>query len=92
MTPSSETAFLQLCEKMIKDSKGGFFSIATLWLKKHRIELNFQNFPIIEQWLLTYIDSWGKCDQFCYRVLKMSIFYKSDFDIFFTKWIYPDYY
>lgn len=67
--PQEDRAFLEICEQLIASHNMDLFSIATLWIKKRKSVINIKYFPIIERWLYTYIQHWGTCDQFCYRVL-----------------------
>lgn len=67
--PKSDEELLEFCEQLIASKNMDLFSIATLWIKKRKTILDKKNFFIVENWLNKYIDDWGTCDQFCYRVL-----------------------
>lgn len=45
------------------------FSIATVWIKNNPNMIKKEYFIYYENLLYKYIDSWDKCDQYCYRVL-----------------------
>lgn len=67
--PKSDEKLLEFCEQLIAANNMDLFSIATLWIKKRKTIIQKQHFSIIENWLFNYINHWGTCDQFCYRVL-----------------------
>lgn len=67
--PKSDEKLLEFCEQLIAANNMDLFSIATLWIKKRETVFDLQYFSVIESWLFKYINHWGTCDQFCYRVL-----------------------
>ncbi|CCV63645.1 Predicted DNA alkylation repair enzyme [Alteracholeplasma palmae J233] len=48
------------------------FSDMTILIKKKKL-YDLKYFSYYESWLYKYVDSWGKCDVFCYRVLNPMI-------------------
>lgn len=69
LIPKDTFEFLNMCEIFISSDFPKFFSIATIWIKKRTNLINPEYFKIFEKWLFSYIDTWGKCDQYCYRIL-----------------------
>lgn len=68
--PAADKELLAICEQLMAANNMDLFSIATLWIKKRKtILVDKKHFFIVENWLHKYINNWGACDQFCYRVL-----------------------
>ncbi|MTI69811.1 MAG: DNA alkylation repair protein [Firmicutes bacterium] len=74
IAPRSDEKLLDICEDLIASNNIDLFSIATLWIKKRKTVINIKYFSIIEKWLYKYINNWGMCDQFCYRVLNPLVY------------------
>ena len=72
-TPESDAEMIELCEKLIESSYSQF-CVATLWFKRRKELLNIEYFSSVEDWLYTHIDGWGRCDQFCYRILNPFVY------------------
>lgn len=82
----SENEFLEIIEHFFSIDRYGFFSVATLWIKKNPYIIKQKNMEFFEHLLYTYIDSWGKVDQFCYRCLNPMIELSSDNHKYLLKW------
>jgi 3-methyladenine DNA glycosylase AlkD len=67
--PQSDDELIEICEEYIASLNLSFFALATQWLRNRQSIITMAYFSTIERWLLTYIDSWGKCDQLCNRVI-----------------------
>ena len=67
--PQTDNALLDFCETLIASCDSDLFAVATLWIKRRKTVIDLKHFPRVEGWLYRYIDGWGRCDQFCYRVL-----------------------
>lgn len=64
--------FFDLFDKILKQDKEESFILMTLLVKKRSLyEMDY--FHYYEKWLFNYVDSWGKCDAYCYRVLNPMI-------------------
>lgn len=60
---------LLLVEELFRYNNFLLFSIATIWIKNNPNMINEEYLSFYERYLYEYIDSWDKCDQYCYRVL-----------------------
>ena len=87
--PSSNTEMLEICEELIKSSYSEF-SVATLWFRKRKSLIDIKHFAEIERWLYEYIDGWGRCDQFCYRILNPFVYKYPNLYTNILKWIRSD--
>lgn len=72
MIRESDIEFFKLFDKILKQNKEEPFLLMTLLVKKRKL-YEFNYFKFYEKWLLDYVDSWGKCDAYCYRVLNPMI-------------------
>ncbi len=69
---ASKTNFFDLFDEILKQNKEEHFLLMTLLVKKRKLyEINY--FHYYEKWLFNYVDSWSKCDAYCYRVLNSMI-------------------
>ena len=87
--PNSNLELIEFCENLIK-SYHSEFSIATLWFKRRKSLICMEYFTAIEKWLYEYIDEWGRCDQFCYRILNPFVYKYSDLYNNVLQWIQSD--
>lgn len=76
---SSISEDIKIVDKLI-DMGSFYFSIATLLFKENKGFLEKKNEKYIIKWIENNVDSWGSCDQLCYRVVnpyleKHSAFY-----------------
>lgn len=70
--PDTAEKKLMLFEHLAKTGNTSLFTLMTIWIKR----LNFYEIDYIkyyEKWLHNYVDTWNKCDVFCYRVLNPMI-------------------
>lgn len=86
LLPVDDEGFLELCEIFLMKDDLRYFSIATLWFKKRKSIIEITNFHVIERWLLAYINGWGTCDQFCYRILNPFIEKFPELYSYIEKW------
>lgn len=62
------TEFINICDLLLKHNPAGFYMITFMLQKKEEcIDIRF--FETYERWLHDYVENWGGCDAFCYRVL-----------------------
>lgn len=72
MIRESNIDFFELFDEILKNNREEPFLLMTILIKKRKLyEFNYFNF--YEKWLFNYVDSWGKCDTYCYRVLNPMI-------------------
>lgn len=69
----SMTAQLCLIEELLRHGDMHLFSIATSWIKLHPELIDETHIECYERCLYAYVDTWAKCDQYCYRVLNPMI-------------------
>lgn len=62
----------ELFEKLLIFKKEEIFILMTLIIKKRKL-YDLKYFNYYEKWLYKNVDSWGKCDAYCYRVLNPMI-------------------
>lgn len=66
--PKDNQELIELFDFLISTEDRKIFWIVTTWIKRKKLyQLEFM--PYYEKWLNNYIDGWGMCDVFCYRVL-----------------------
>lgn len=72
MIMESNIDFFVLFDEILKKNKEESFLLMTFLVKKRNLyEIDY--FEFYEKWLFNYVDSWGKCDAYCYRVLNPMI-------------------
>ena len=72
MLQTANIDFFNFFDKILKQNKEETFLLMTLLVKKRNLyEMTY--FCYYEKWLFNYVDSWGKCDAYCYRVLNPMI-------------------
>lgn len=70
--PDTSEKKLILFEHLAKIGTPSLFSLMTIWIKRLKFyEKSY--FDTYEKWLFNYVDTWNKCDVFCYRVLNPMI-------------------
>lgn len=62
----------ELFDQLLEIEKEEIFILMTLIIKK-RMLYDLTYFKYYEKWLYKYVDTWGKCDAYCYRVLNPMI-------------------
>jgi|GEM_PF-265399 len=77
--PKNDMQFIDVIEHFISiKGQYGFFSVATLWIKKNKTIINQVNFDRFENILLEHIKGWGQVDQYCYRCLNPFLEYNNE--------------
>lgn len=70
--PDTPKKKLILFEHLAKIGTTSLFTLMTIWIKRLKFyEIDY--FKYYEEWLVNYVDTWNKCDVFCYRVLNPMI-------------------
>ncbi len=59
-------------DRLLEVEKEEIFILMTLIIKK-RMLYDLKYFKYYEKWLYKHVDTWGKCDAYCYRVLNPMI-------------------
>lgn len=57
--------FFALCEEMLKSNYHEEAIIVFIWTEKLVKNFNQADFKIFENWLVSYVNNWAKCDTFC---------------------------
>jgi len=66
--PNGKQESVELFDDLVRTGDWSIFWLVTLWIKRKELyDLDFMEF--YETWLYDHIDTWGKCDVYCYRVL-----------------------
>ncbi len=66
--PDDKGESIELFDFLVCQGDWKIFWLVTEWIKRKELyDLEFMEY--YERWLYDYIDDWGKCDVFCYRVL-----------------------
>ncbi len=74
-----------LFDKILKNDKEEIFILMTFIIKKRKL-YDLEYFDYYEKWLYKYVNTWGKCDAYCYRVLNPMIEKYSDLYDNIVKW------
>ena len=61
----SKKEIFELCELLLQSNISEESTIAFQWAYKLQKEYKISDFKIFENWLKKYVNSWGKCDDFC---------------------------
>jgi 3-methyladenine DNA glycosylase AlkD len=89
--PKDDTAFLREIEPFIFERDMRLFSVATQWLKKRKSILDMKYIDTYEKWVEEALHGWGKCDQFCYRLMNPLLAkYPNEVYEYCLKWIDSD--
>lgn len=68
LLPSEDEKVMKLFDFLVSTEEWKVFWLVTKWIKRKELyKLEYMTY--YEKWLYNYIDSWGKCDLYCYRVL-----------------------
>jgi len=68
LLPSENKKVMELFDFLVSTEEWKIFWLVTKWIKRKGLyKLEYMSY--YERWLYNYIDSWGTCDVFCYRVL-----------------------
>lgn len=67
--PSDVDEFVKACDELMGTRQWRPFWLVTMWIKRKQDAFDLKFFPDYQRWLYEYIDSWGACDVFCYRIL-----------------------
>ena len=59
---------IELFNNLLKTGKRESFILMTLIIKKRKL-YDIKYFNLYERWLYKYINTWGRCDAYCYRVI-----------------------
>ena len=66
--PPDDAELVALFDVLVSTGEWRLFWLVTQWIKRRKLyQLCFMDY--YEKWLYEQIDTWGKCDVFCYRVL-----------------------
>lgn len=66
--PAEDEALVALFDSLVSTEQWRVFWLVTQWIKRRELyRLDYMAY--YKRWLYEYIDAWGKCDVFCYRVL-----------------------
>ncbi len=66
--PTGKRGSIELFDNLVRTGDWSIFWLVTLWIKRKELyDLEFMEF--YEKWLYDHIDTWWKCDVYCYRVL-----------------------
>lgn len=71
--PENNDAFIKVCNILIQSKEWMLFQLVTTIIKMRTTAYKIEYFPIYQNWLYEYTDSWGACDILCYRVLNPMI-------------------
>lgn len=74
-----------LFDKLLNYNKEEIFILMTLIIKKRKL-YELEHFNYYEKWLYNYVNTWGKCDAYCYRVLNPMIEKYSELYDNIVKW------
>ncbi|MFW6040517.1 MAG: DNA alkylation repair protein [Thermoplasmatota archaeon] len=66
--PDDNKELIELFDFLVSTGEWSLFWLVTEWIKRKRL-YKLKNIRYYENWLYNHVDSWGKCDVFCYRVL-----------------------
>lgn len=66
-------SIIAICDKLFELESFYYFSIATYLIKDNECYKNKENFMKFICWAEMSINTWGKCDQYCYRVLNPTL-------------------
>lgn len=79
--PKDNQNLILLFDQLVLLDNWHIFWIVTIWIKRKKL-YNKKFMKYYESWLYNYINTWGSCDVYCYRVLnpmveRSRIFYNS---------------
>ena len=68
-----EIDVLVLCDMFFQKDSFAYFSVATQIFKDYELYKDKEVFSFVKTWCHQYLNSWSRCDQFCYRILNPMI-------------------
>jgi len=68
LLPKEKEKFIKVVSQLLDIDNSKIFRLMTIWIKKKEL-YDFDLLAIYEKWLYNYVNSWGRCDIFCYHVL-----------------------
>lgn len=71
--PTDDDEFIQFCDLLVCSNNFILYQLMTTWIKRKKTLYQLKYLPTFEKWLYNYTNDWGRCDQFCYRVLNPMI-------------------
>ncbi len=66
--PKKHNDLINLFDELVADKDWHTFWMVTQWIKRKKLYKK-EYMEIYENWLYNYINTWGSCDVYCYRVL-----------------------
>ena len=81
-----DEGFKDVIEHFFSINTYGYFSVATLWIKKHKETIEMKNMDFYEDLLYKYVKGWAKVDQFCYRCMNPMIELEDNNFEYLLKW------
>ncbi len=66
--PDEDDQLIELFDFLLSKREWKIFWLITQWIKRKEL-YQHEFMTYYENWLYNYVDSWGSCDIFCYRVL-----------------------
>lgn len=88
--PKDNDLFVRIVRKFIQNKIYGFFSVGTLWVKKHKAAINKKYLTFFEEIVLTDLKGWAEVDQFCYRIMNPLIELDPLYFSYLDKWSLSD--
>lgn len=85
-----DSRFFEVIEHFIKNKEYGFFSVATIWIKRNKEAIDMKHMPFYENVMYKYIEGWAEVDQFCYRCMNSMIELKDENYSYLLKWSKSD--
>ncbi|RKD34381.1 DNA alkylation repair protein [Thermohalobacter berrensis] len=67
--PSDNDQLMELFDFLVSVEEWRLFWLVTMWIKRRKELYKLKYMSYYEKWLYNYINHWGTCDVFCYRVL-----------------------
>lgn len=88
--PEDDDLFVEIVRKFIQNKVYGFFSVGTLWVKKHKTAINKKYLPFFEEIVLNDLKGWAEVDQFCYRIMNPLIELDPLYFYYLDRWSLSD--
>ena len=66
--PKENDSLLELFDYLVAKDDWKIFWLVTRWIKRKEL-YRLEYMTYYEEWLYNYVNRWGVCDVFCYRVL-----------------------
>ncbi len=84
--PKDDDLFVKIVRTFIQNKEYGYFSVATLWVKKRPSVIDMKYFLFFEDVMLKDVREWYEVDQFCYRIMNPLIELDCDNYKYLDKW------